>query len=565
MCRTVNPFALVVAAGFVALVASVASVASAAPAAPANSAAAAAPVPELFVSADQCQACHNGLVASDGGDVSIGFDWRSSIMAHSARDPYWQAAVRREVMDHPAAQAAIEDECAICHLPMARFEAHAQGQTGEIFAHLPPAQPGAAAAAGDPRTNRLALDGVSCSACHQIQAAGLGTEESFTGGFVVATERPLWSRRPAFGPHDVDAGRTRVMHSATGLEPVRGDHIQDPELCATCHTLYTHALGPDGEVVGTLPEQVPYLEWRHSDFAESRSCQSCHMPALAGLQAPTSVLPQPREEFSPHVFRGGNFFVLSMLNRYRDELAVAALPQELARTRASTMEFLRTEAATLAVDSAGVADGHLTARLQVENLAGHKLPTAYPSRRVWLHVTVRDGRGAVFFESGALEPSGLIVGNDNDRDPDSYEHHHRTITDPEQVQIYESIMMTRDGRVTTGLLSAVGYVKDNRIVPEGFDKTTAGEDIAVQGAARDDGDFVGGLDRVRYRVEVGDRRGPFTLTATLWYQPISFRWAMNQEPYDAPETRRFTRMYRSMSESSAIVLARTSARVATSD
>ena len=37
----------------------------------------------------------------------------------------------------------------------------------------------------------------------------------------------------------------------------------------------------------------------------------------------------------------------------------------------------------------------------VENLAGHKLPTAYPSRRVWLHVTVLDGPDVVF-ESGAI-------------------------------------------------------------------------------------------------------------------------------------------------------------------
>lgn len=40
----------------------------------------------------------------------------------------------------------------------------------------------------------------------------------------------------------------------------RGRHLQSSELCATCHTLYTHALGPGGEVIGELPEQVPYLE-----------------------------------------------------------------------------------------------------------------------------------------------------------------------------------------------------------------------------------------------------------------------------------------------------------------
>jgi hypothetical protein len=57
----------------------------------------------LFVAADTCKACHTNLVTPSGEDVSIFTDWRSSMMANSARDPYWMAAVRREVMDHPTA------------------------------------------------------------------------------------------------------------------------------------------------------------------------------------------------------------------------------------------------------------------------------------------------------------------------------------------------------------------------------------------------------------------------------------------------------------------------------
>ncbi len=48
----------------------------------------------------------------------------------------------------------------------------------------------------------------------------------------------------------------------------------------------------------------------------------------------------------------------------------------------------------------------------VENLTGHKLPTAYPSRRVWLHVAIHDRNGLTVFESGALNPDGSIQGND---------------------------------------------------------------------------------------------------------------------------------------------------------
>lgn len=58
-------------------------------------------------------------------------------MANSSRDPYWQAAVRREMMDHPGAASEIEDECAKCHMPMARSQAMAMGGPGKVFAHLP--------------------------------------------------------------------------------------------------------------------------------------------------------------------------------------------------------------------------------------------------------------------------------------------------------------------------------------------------------------------------------------------------------------------------------------------
>src|SRR5712672_3282137 len=75
-----------------------------------------------FQTSDRCLACHNGLTTPSGKDVSIGFDWRSSIMANSSRDPYWQASVRREGIDHPESRAAIEDGCADCHMPISRYQ-----------------------------------------------------------------------------------------------------------------------------------------------------------------------------------------------------------------------------------------------------------------------------------------------------------------------------------------------------------------------------------------------------------------------------------------------------------
>ena len=114
----------------------------------------------------------------------------------------------------------------------------------------------------------------------------------------------------------------------------------------------------------------------------------------------------------------------------------------------------------------------------VDTLTGHKFPTGFPSRRTWLHLTVTDASGQVVFESGAVNADGSIVGNDSDADPSAYEPHYLEITSPDQVQIYEAVMGDTEGMVTTVLLKGAGYVKDNRLLPHGFDK--AAVDTAVE-------------------------------------------------------------------------------------
>lgn len=507
--------------------------------------------PQIFATSDHCMACHNNLISPQGEDVSIGADWRATMMANSARDPYWQAAVRRETLDHPTAQAAIEDECSKCHMPMARYQAHVEGLEGRIFAQLPIAE------ASTPEA-LLAADGVSCTACHQIQDQGLGTRESFVGGFVIDQTRPF-GQRQVFGPFEIDRGRTTIMRSAARFVPTQSLHVRKSELCATCHTLYTNALDNSGRVIGELPEQVPYLEWKHSTYRDTQSCQSCHMPVVESEMPISGVLGLPREGLSRHTFRGGNFLILRMLNRYRDELGVKALDQELDTAARQTIEHLQTSSARLDIEDLRLEGDRLQARLKIENLGGHKLPTAYPARRSWIHFSVLDSQGNLIFESGRLQADGSIVGNDNDSDAARYEPHYERIESPEQVQIYEAIMVDPQDRVTTGLLTAVRFIKDNRLLPHGFEKSSAEEDIAVRGAAAEDPDFEAPGDRILYRVPVPLGRGPFRIEAELWFQPIGYRWAHNLAGHGAMETDRFVNYYESMSDASAVILTRSTA------
>jgi hypothetical protein len=304
---------------------------------------------------------------------------------------------------------------------------------------------------------------------------------------------------------------------------------------------------------------VPYQEWLHSDFKATESCQSCHMPIVTQSTRIASVLGEARDAVSRHDFRGANFFMLGIFNRFRSDLAVVAQSAELDNAIARTKSFLQTTAATVALENVTLADGRLGADVVVRNLSGHKLPTAYPSRRVWLRVVVRDAAGRDVFVSGAVEPTGAIAGNDNDADATRFEPHYREIDSPDKVQIYEPILGTPTGAVTTGLLSATVYLKDNRIAPRGFDKATAPADVAVHGEARADPDFVGGQDRVRYRIDVTNAIRPFTIDAEVWYQSIGFRWAQNLRGYTAAEVQRFVRYYEQMAPASAIRLAASTA------
>jgi hypothetical protein len=286
------------------------------------------------------------------------------------------------------------------------------------------------------------------------------------------------------------------------------------------------------------------------------------MPVVADT-AISSVVGEPRERLSRHTFLGGNFFMLRMLNRFGGELGVVAPGDELNAAADATLRQLAEDTADVAITRADLAGGRLAIDVRVRNRTGHKLPTGYPSRRAWLHVVARDGRGQVIFESGAVSATGAIAGNDNDADAARFEPHYAGIRSPDQVQIYEAIMGEPDGSVTTGLLRATRYLKDNRLLPRGFDKGTAAAEIAVHGAAASDGDFTGDGDLVRYSIDASGATGPFAVEVTLRYQTIAYRWAENLRGYESFEPARFVRYWDAMKQASSAVLGRTATMVGT--
>ncbi|MEW6428902.1 MAG: multiheme c-type cytochrome [Thermodesulfobacteriota bacterium] len=481
-----------------------------------------------FIGSGRCAVCHDLLTDAAGRDMSISNHWRSTMMANAARDPFWQAKVASEVARNPAIREVIESKCATCHMPAAWTQAYAEGgQQGVLDkGFLSP----------DSELHQAAMDGVTCSFCHQIRDEKLGTRESFSGKYSVDTGAVAPDRR-IFGPYPDPV--QKPMRTSVGYTPVYGQHTNDSALCAICHTLFTPFLDGEGNIAGEFPEQTPYLEWKHSAYydpvvrrydiggnsGEGRICQECHMPhsAAGGVIIARWAPPEVREKdhFSQHHFVGGNVLMLDILAGNARDLGLTASSDKLEATRERTLGQLHGDSATLAITDAGRRGPLLEASVRITSLVGHKFPTGFPSRRLWLHVTLTDGAGRILFESGRPADDGTIAGNDNDLNRALYEPHHEEIDSPAQVQIYETIMANSDGQVTYTLLRAASYLKDNRLLPRGFDKATADAAVGVYGRAAADRDFLGGSDLVRYRMEVGNHDGPFLLRAELLYTSIT--------------------------------------------
>ena len=237
-----------------------------------------------------------------------------------------------------------------------------------------------------------------------------------------------------------------------------------------------------------------------------------------------------------------------MLNVLQDNInaiGVSASAEKLEDTKERTMLQLQHETSQLAFTGLRHRSNELTVELQVFNKSGHKFPTGIPTRRAWIHLTVADSSGRVIFESGRPLADGRIEGNDADSSSAAYEPHYDEISSPDQVQIYEAVMLNTENEVTQTLLRAAKFAKDNRLLPQGFSKSSAAAEIGVYGGALADDDFSGGSDQVTYRIDTTGSSGPYTLTARLLFTAVAYPFVKDLEKdADLPEVSRFLYMYR---------------------
>jgi len=500
---------------------------------------------EHFSGSANCQTCHDGLTDDAGNDVSIIKAWKSTMMANATRDPLWKAKVRTELNRTPSLAGVINDKCSKCHAPMAHFEAKKDNAPIEILDN--------GFTNADNAYHDRAMEGVSCTLCHQIKdSPALGTLDGMSGHYEVDSYANAVDRK-IYGPYDnLFANPMRMNANYT---PEYSAHTKESELCATCHNLKTPFTDDEGNILSStpeseFPEQMPYSEWLASDYADTQSCQQCHMARSNGV--PISNRPmwlEARNDFAQHVFVGGNKFMLDMLSNNKEELGVLAT--DFSKIITAT-ENLMAGAANIELLNSSQTAGTLGFSVRINSTTGHKLPSAYPSRRAILHVTVKDSLGGVVFESGKVNADGSVTGVDSDANQALYEPHYDTITAADQVQVYEAIMQDYKGDVTYTLLRGSQYVKDNRLLPTGFNKQTVPNDVRVAGQAFDDANFIGGSDDVRYELS-GLTEDNYSVSVELVYQTLAYGFAQDLFKDTAKEVTDFKRLYNASNAKSMLV------------
>jgi hypothetical protein len=221
----------------------------------------------------------------------------------------------------------------------------------------------------------------------------------------------------------------------------------------------------------------------------------------------------PRQPVGRHTFVGGNSYVLSLLADAIEWSGAGIAASEFTASAARDDKHLAT-AARVTVPEAHREGSAVVVTVRVENQTGHKLPTGYPSRRVWLHVTARAG-GEVVFESGAVDARGAIV--DGAGKPLPAQPHRDTVTSPDEVQVWEATLVDSAGNPTHRALNARRYGKDDRILPAGFAPPgTDATRTAIVGVGAD-ASFVPGSDDVTYRF---DAPAGTTLDIELLYEAL---------------------------------------------
>ena len=498
---------------------------------------------DMFIGSGKCAGCHgvdaNGIanLDSEGNNVSPAENWRATMMANSSKDPFWRAKVAHETSVNPGNANELVNKCTSCHAPMGRFEAEHDGVEFFDMNTLD--------------TDSLANDGVSCMPCHSQQIEPVG---NFFSGELQYNADTVWGPVFDIAPDDFPMFSS-AMQSFVGVAPVAHEKFSKSETCAGCHSLVTNTADLEGNLTGdTFIEQATYHEWLNSTFnaqgTHEGECQGCHMPRLEEPVVVASgylfLEDYPRKPFGQHFLVGGNSFMLELMKNRIGELGLTATETHFNTVIDRTIQNLQQNTADIEITPSEIDGDTARYTVKINNRAGHKFPSGYPSRRAYVEFIMTDANGNEVFHSGALQPNFEVNGQDA-----IYEPHYDLINAEDQVQIYEMVMGDVNGNPTTVLERAHHMLKDNRLVPIGFSTTHAVYDSTmIVGPAANDPNFNwvngvegSGTDEIKFHIPVSGINGEVHVTARLMYQSVPPKWMEEMFAVDHEDINAFEEMY----------------------
>ena len=496
----------------------------------------------IFPTAGNCSGCHgfdtNGYAMVDffGNDVNIHDDWRATMMANAAKDPFWRAKVSHEILVTPAEfHDAIETKCTSCHAPNGHYTALYRGHGKYTMEDL--------------LQDTIGLDGVTCTTCHKISTEQFG--DTHSGDIRFDTNRVVYG--PYFLPF------APPMADFVGLEPLFGDHVTEAGLCAPCHTLLTEPISTDGQLIGTtFVEQATYHEWLNSAYEQEQSCQGCHMPRLEEpiVISANYLFLEGRSPYGLHELAGANTFMLQLMKEHRQELGIDALPEHFDATIDATFNMLQNKSLYSSLDWMGVEEDTAYFELKLTNRAGHKFPSGYPSRRLFIEFVVETEDGEILFHSGRFNENYELM----DENP-GVEPHYAVINRPDQVQIYEMVAGNDVGNFTVVLEHAYSMLKDNRLPPRGFstadevyDTTRiVGRALEDENFNYDNGEEGSGSDLLEFHIPTLGYEGLVQVTARAYYHSLPPKWLAPIFAESTPQIDTFRHMFNRMDNAPVLV------------
>ncbi len=448
-----------------------------------------------------CASCHANFDRASEPD----FPWRGSMMAHSGRDPLFDASLAIAEQD----AGGSGDLCFRCHDPAVWMNGRAVPSDGSQLYDWE-------------RT------GVGCVMCHTM------VDPVFTHGESPVEDLDVLARLsdppsvPGNGSYVVDPyGMLRGPFEDTACAHFRlvSPFHQEAEMCASCHDQSNPLYEADGSghfVPGAfdqrassfepgelMPVDRTFSEWLHSDFNTPEgvyapefggnrervsTCQDCHLHDVTGAACYYFGVPV-RDDQPFHDLTGGNTWmprVLAALDRYGYERDALNAAIERARTMLQNAAELKARVEGDALE------------VTVTNKTGHRLPGGYPlGRRMWLNVRFFDSADALVGESG------------------HYDFDTGVLSEDAGLKVYRIVSGISDEVATlTGLANGPTLhgvlnneiLADNRIPPRGFTNAAfASFGGAPVGASYADGQH---WDVTRYPFPAGASR----VTVTLFYQ-----------------------------------------------